>query len=130
MTARCCSHRAWIERKASAPQKDRVPPRIREECVMNMSCTTSPMPQLLALMLVLVSYVAPTVWAQNKIDKNLMQRYGGVLAPDCSNYMLPQLKYLGDTLVVQDGSKAVLTGRNVKAAPTFFGAKAPPEFET
>ncbi len=59
-----------------------------------------------------------------------MQPYGGVLAPDCSNYMLPQLKYLGDSLVVQDGGKAVLTGRNVKAAPTYFGATPPPEFET
>jgi hypothetical protein len=44
--------------------------------------------------------------------------------------MLPQLKYLGDSLVVQDGGKAVLTGRNVKAAPNHFGAKPPPEFET
>jgi hypothetical protein len=67
--------------------------------------------------------------AQGKIDQKLMQVYGGVLAPDCSNYMLPQLKYLGDSLVVQDGGKAVLTGRNVKAAPKHFGATPPPEFE-
>jgi hypothetical protein len=44
--------------------------------------------------------------------------------------MLAQLKYLGDSLVVQDGGKAVLTGRNVKPAPAYFGASAPPEFET
>jgi hypothetical protein len=69
-------------------------------------------------------------WAQGKSDQKLMQVYGGVLAPDCSNYMLPQLKYLGDSLVVQDGGKAVLTGRNVKAAPRYFGATPPPEFET
>jgi hypothetical protein len=68
--------------------------------------------------------------AQGKSDMKLMQVYGGVLAPDCSNYMLPQLKYLGDSLVVQDGGKAVLTGRNVKAAPAHFGATPPPEFET
>ena len=55
--------------------------------------------------------------AQGNIDAKLMRRYGGVLAPDCSNYMLPQLKYLGDSLVLQDAGKAVLTGRNVKAAP-------------
>ncbi len=59
-----------------------------------------------------------------------MQPYLGVLAPDCSNYMLPQLKNLGDSLVVQDGGKAVLTGRNVKPAPKYFGATPPPEFET
>jgi hypothetical protein len=70
------------------------------------------------------------VWAQGKIDAKLMQRYGGVLAPDCSNYLLPQLKYLGDSLVVQDGGKAVLTGRNVKAAPNYFGTTPPPGFET
>jgi hypothetical protein len=69
-------------------------------------------------------------WAQGKSDQKLMQAYGGVLAPDCSNYTLPQLKYLGDSLVVQDGGKAVLTGRNVKAAPAYFGATPPPEFET
>ena len=33
-------------------------------------------------------------------------------------------------MVVQDGGKAVLTGRNVKAVPTYFGATPPPEFET
>jgi hypothetical protein len=53
-----------------------------------------------------------------------------VLAPDCSNYLLPQLKHLGDSLVVQDGGKAVLTGRKVKPAPKYFGATPPPEFET
>ncbi len=59
-----------------------------------------------------------------------MQPYLGVLAPDCSNYMLPQLKNLGDSLVVQDGGKAVLTGLKVKPAPKYFGATPPPEFET
>jgi hypothetical protein len=73
---------------------------------------------------------APAAWAQGKIDARLMLRYGGVLAPDCSNYMLPQLKYLGDSLVVQDGGKVLLNGRNVKAVPTYFGARPPPEFET
>ena len=63
-------------------------------------------------------------------QEQLMRRYGGVLAPNCGNYLLPQLKYLGDSLVVQDGGKAVLTGRNVKAAPSYFGATPPPEFET
>jgi hypothetical protein len=74
--------------------------------------------------------ISLAAWAQGKIDNKLMQVYGGVLAPDCSNYLLPQLKYLGDSLVVQDGGKAVLTGRNVKAAPTYFGTTRPPEFET
>jgi hypothetical protein len=80
-------------------------------------------------MLIAAATAAPA-WAQAKIDAKLMQVYGGVLAPDCSNYMLPQLKYLGDSLVVQDGGKAVLTGRNVKPAPAYFGASTPPEFET
>ncbi len=73
---------------------------------------------------------ATAAWAQGNIDAKLMQRYGGVLALDCSNYMQPQLKYLGDSLIVQVAGKAVLTGRNVKAAPTYFGATPPPEFET
>jgi hypothetical protein len=96
---------------------------------MNTPCTTSPIRLLLRVALLLLC--ATTVaWAQSKIDAKLMPRYGGVLAPDCSNYMLPQLKYLGDSLVVQDGGKAVLTGRIVKAVPTYFGATPPPEFET
>ena len=74
--------------------------------------------------------VALAASAQGKSDPTLMQRYGGVLAPECGNYLLPQLKYLGDSLVVQDGGKAVLTGRKVKASPTYFGATPPPEFET
>jgi len=72
---------------------------------------------------------ATTAWSHGKVDAKLVQRYGGVLAPDCSNYLV-QLKYLGESLVVQDGGKPVLTGRNVKALPTYFGAKQGPEFET
>lgn len=78
--------------------------------------------------MLIVAVISASAWAQG--DMKLMQRYGGVLAPDCSNYLLPQLKYLGDSLVVQDGGKAVLTGRNVKAAPMYFGTTPPPEFET
>jgi len=78
-----------------------------------------------------LALVASTpAWSQGKIDAKLMQIYGGVLAPNCSNYLLPQLKYLGDSLVVQDDGKAVLTGLNVKAAPRYFGVTPPPEFET
>lgn len=78
--------------------------------------------------MLIVAVVSTSAWAQG--DMKLMQRYGGVLAPECANYLLPQLKYLGDSLVVQDGGKAVLTGRNVKEAPRYFGTTPPPEFET
>jgi hypothetical protein len=88
-----------------------------------------PSRQLFGVALLLLC-AATAVWAQGGGDTALMQRYGGVLAPDCTNYMLPQLKYLGDSLVVQDGGKAVLTGRNVKAAPNYFGANPRPDFET
>jgi Inhibitor of vertebrate lysozyme (Ivy) len=88
------------------------------------------MNRLIQSAMLIAAVTSAPAWAQGKIDQKLMQVYGGVLAPDCSNYMLPQLKYLGDSLVVQDGGKAVLTGRNVKAAPTYFGAKSPPDFET
>ena len=80
-----------------------------------------------ALALFATSSVA---WAQSKSEIQRMQPWLGVLAPDCSNYMLPQLLNLGDSLVVRDGGKAVLTGRNVKPAPKYFGATPPPEFET
>ena len=54
-----------------------------------------------------LALVASTpAWSQGKIDAKLMQIYGGVLAPNCSNYLLPQLKYLGDSLVVQDQEAA------------------------
>ena len=68
--------------------------------------------------------------AQGSVEQKLVQRYGGALAPECGNYLLPQLLYLGDSLVVRNGGKPVLTGRNVRAAPTYFGATPPPEFET
>jgi Inhibitor of vertebrate lysozyme (Ivy) len=66
-----------------------------------------------------------TVMAQ--ADQKAMQRYGGVFAPECGNYLLPQLLFLGDTLVVRDQGKALLTGRNVKPAPA--GAFKPDGFE-
>ncbi|MES2957589.1 MAG: Ivy family c-type lysozyme inhibitor [Pseudomonadota bacterium] len=85
---------------------------------------------MLASSALLVAVASTSAWAQSKSEIQRMQPYLGVLAPDCSNYMLPQLKHLGDSLVVQDGGKAVLTGRNVKPVPKHFGASPPPEFET
>jgi hypothetical protein len=76
------------------------------------------------------AFASASAWAQSKSEIQRMQPWLGVLAPDCSNYLLPQLKNLGDSLVVQDGGKAVLTGRNVKLASKYFGASPPPEFET
>ena len=97
---------------------------------MKMSSTLSRTQRLAGVTLALLCAGAPA-WSQGKIDtRPLPQRYGGVLAPDCSNYLLPQLLYPGDSLVVRDAGKAVLTGRNVKAVPTYFGATPPPEFET
>lgn len=55
---------------------------------MNTPCTTSPARRLLGVALLLLC-AAPAAWAQSRIDGKLMQRYGGVLALDCSNYMLP-----------------------------------------
>ena len=97
---------------------------------MKTPSMTSRTHRLAGVTLALLCAAAPT-WAQGKTDtRPLAQRYGGVLAPDCSNYLLPQLLYPGDSLVVRDGGKAILTGRNVKAVPTYFGATPPPEFET
>ena len=56
-------------------------------------------------------------------NQKLMQALCGVYAPDCSNHLLPQLKFLGDTLVVQDQGRALLTGRRVAPAPA--GAYGP-----
>jgi hypothetical protein len=96
---------------------------------MNTPSTMSRMQRLVGVMLSLLCAATPS-WAQGKVDAKLAQRYGGVLAPDCSNYLLPQLLFPGESLVVRDGGKAMLTGRNVKAVPNYFGAKPPPEFET
>jgi hypothetical protein len=85
--------------------------------------------RLVGVTLALLCTAAPA-FAQGKIDQKLAQRYGGVLAPECGSYLLPQLLYPGDSLVVRNGGKPLLTGRNVKAVPTYFGATPPPEFET
>jgi inhibitor of lysozyme (Ivy) len=95
---------------------------------MNTPSTTSRTHRIGVTLVLLCA--AASGWAQGKIDAKLAQRYGGVLAQDCSNYLLPQLLYPGDSLVVRDGGKAILTGRNVKAVPNYFGAAPPPEFET
>lgn len=75
-------------------------------------------------------FLMPCAYAQGKADAGPVQRYGGVLATDCSNHLQPQLLYPGDSLVVRDGGKPVLTGRNVKPAPGYFGPTPPPGFET
>ena len=96
---------------------------------MKTPCTANSMRRLLCLALGLLGAV-PATWAQANVDQKLAQRYGGVLAPECGNYLLPQLLYPGDSLVVRDGGKPLVTGRNVKAAPGYFGTSPPPEFET
>jgi hypothetical protein len=96
---------------------------------MSRPSTTSRTSRLVGVTLSLLCAATPA-WAQGKVDPRLAQRYGGVLAPECANYLLPHLLFPGDSLVVRDGGKAILTGRNVKAAPNHFGAKPPPEFET
>jgi hypothetical protein len=96
---------------------------------MNTPSTTSRTHRrVVAVALALLCAAAPAR-AQGKVRRQLAQRYGGVLAPDCSNYLLPQLLFPGDSLVVRDGGKALLTGRNVRAVPAYFGATPPPEFE-
>ena len=84
--------------------------------------------QLVGVTLSLLCAAAPA-WAQGKVDVKLMQRYGGALAPECGNYLLPQL-LINETLVVREGGKAIVTGRNVKEVRSYFGATPPPEFET
>ena len=96
---------------------------------MNTPSSTSRTQRLVVVTLSMICAAAPG-WAQGKVDAKLAQRYGGVLAPDCSNYLLPQLLFPGDSLVVRDGGKALLTGRNVKAVPDYFGATSAPGFET
>jgi hypothetical protein len=96
---------------------------------MNTPSSTSWTRRLVGVTLSLLCAAAPG-WPQGNVDAKLAQRYGGVLAQDCSNYLLPQMLFPGDSLVVRDGGKALLTGRNVKAVPNYFGATPPPEFET
>ena len=104
--------------------------RCRAQAVNCIILTGGSMKRLVHCTTFVLAAMSSPAWAQSKSDIQRMQPYLGVLAPDCSNYMLPQLKHLGDSLVVQDGGKAVLTGRNVKPAPKYFGATPPPEFET
>lgn len=74
-------------------------------------------------------FAAPLLAAQGKVDAALAQRYGGVLAADCANYLMPKLRYLGDSIDVQEGGKTVLVARNLRAAPDHFGATPPAGFE-
>ena len=89
---------------------------------MTMSSARSRPQQRLVCAALLVLSTAAVAQIQHK----LMPSLGGVYAPDCSNYLLPQLKFLGDTLVVQDQGKALLTGRKLRPAPA--GAFGPEGF--
>jgi hypothetical protein len=104
----------------------RIGCRFKESSMSDLGLIAGP--RILLVALSLLCAAAPA-WAQGKVDAKLMQRYGGALAPECGNYLLPQL-LINETLVVRDGGKAIVTGRNVKAVPTYFGATPPPEFET
>ncbi|MEO7243430.1 MAG: hypothetical protein ABIW85_11030 [Variovorax sp.] len=77
----------------------------------------------------LLLFSAGASLAQGRIGQKVMLRYGGVLASVCADYLQPQLLFLGDSLVVRRGGKPVLAGTRVQAAPEYFGAARPPEFE-
>ena len=61
---------------------------------MNKRCATWVVATQMVAVAVLLLCDAPAIWAQGKVDEKLMQRYGGVLAPECGNYLLPHLLYL------------------------------------
>jgi hypothetical protein len=65
--------------------------------------------------------------APAQMEPKAIQALGGVYAPDCGNALGPQLKLLGDALVVQDKGQPLLTGRNPQPAPA--GAFGPTGFE-
>jgi hypothetical protein len=94
-----------------------------------LSRFATPASRRAAVVAVGAALAASAACSQGKAERDLMMRWGGVLAPDCGNYLLPQLKYLGDSLVVQDRGKPILTGRDVRSAPAHFGAKPPPGFD-
>ena len=50
------------------------------------------MNRLIQSAVLIVAVASAPAWAQSKSEIQRMQPYLGVLAPDCSNYMLPQLK--------------------------------------
>ena len=71
----------------------------------------------------------PALAAGPAADAGQTRLYGGVLAADCSNVLLPKLRHLGDALDVQDGGKTVLVGRRPRLASDYFVATPPPGFE-
>ncbi|WP_295958556.1 Ivy family c-type lysozyme inhibitor [Rhodoferax sp.] len=72
--------------------------------------------------------VASTAWAQAHFKPDVVRKYGGTYASDCSNPDAPRLRVLRDALVVEQGDKRVV-GRKVQAAFTYFGPSAPPSFK-
>lgn len=67
-------------------------------------------------------------WSQASLDPALIKAYSGVYAQDCTRVGALRLKFLGDSLVVEQGGKSAI-GKNVQSAYSFLGQSPPADFQ-
>lgn len=71
---------------------------------------------------------ATPAWSQNRLDADSIKLWGGTYSTNCGNPTAPRLRVVSDALMVEQNNKR-LTGRNVRAALSFFGNSPPPAYQ-
>lgn len=84
---------------------------------------------LLLLFSVALAAVCTPVRSQGKLDADTLKTFGGAYMVNCADSSSPKATVLADALVFEQGSRRIV-GRNVKAAPSYFGQNMPPEYRT
>ncbi len=74
-----------------------------------------------------VGVISPS-WSQEHFKPDVVRKYAGAYASNCSNPNAPRLRILRDALVVEQGDKRVV-GRKVQAALAYPDRSPPPDFK-
>ena len=87
------------------------------------------MNRLIQSAMLIATVASASAWAQGKLDRTPMQPFGGTYRSFAQHAASLKEPFDDSLVFVQDGGKAVLTGRNVQArSPSSSATHPPPEF--
>ena len=121
--------RAWCHRRHichCGPPPSPPPARYPKAYLMQFSPRRSPYRWAVATSSLFLA--THTAWAQTHFKPDVVRKYGGIYATQCSSPDAPRLRVLRDALVVEQGEQRVV-GRKVQADFSYFSTSPPPFFK-
>lgn len=82
-----------------------------------------------AVVLALLAIATPAAYAQEGLDPDTFETFGGTYMSDCANNAAPRVTLFKDAVVYLEGDKRI-AGKNVMAAASFYGQDVPETYLT